>query len=151
MIEVQNTKLVLLTPPAAIIDDASVTVAELDTRGWDYAQIIVMLGATDIALTALKVTDADVTATSHADVTGLIFGTSTNIDGDTSSLPADDDDDNIFVFDINLLNVKRFLDMVVTVDDGSNGAYICIIAQLYRGKELPTTIAQRGCAGLLRI
>ena len=52
----QNVKLVNLTPPAAIVDDASFTVAELDTKGWDYAQIVVQLGATDTAMTALAVT-----------------------------------------------------------------------------------------------
>jgi hypothetical protein len=45
----QNTKLVSITPPAAIVDNASWTTAEIDTSGWDYAQIICYFGAMDIA------------------------------------------------------------------------------------------------------
>jgi hypothetical protein len=60
MIHAQNTKLISVTPPAAIVDNTSYATAEVDTNGFDYAQYIVYLGATDIAMTALSVTESDV-------------------------------------------------------------------------------------------
>lgn len=147
----QNIKFVNLTPPAAIIDNASATVAELDTKGWDYAQIVMLLGATDIAMTALTVTESDTTGSGHANVTGLIVGTSTEIDGGTSVLPISTADNGIVCFDIDLRGRKRFLDMTVTAGDGSAGTYLAIFAILSRGKEAPTTMAERGCIQVLRV
>ena len=144
-------KWVNLTPPAAIIDNASVTVAELDTKGYDYAEIAVVLGATDIAMTALKVTESDTTGSGHADVTGLVYGTSTDIDGNTSALPTATDDNGIFAFEIDLRGRKRYLDMTATVGNGTNGTYIAIIARLSRADAAPVTVSAKGLAGCVRL
>ena len=147
----QNTKLVNLTPPAAIVDNTSYTVAELDTKGWDYCQIICILGATDIAMTALAVTESDTTGSGHANVTGLITATSTNIDGDTSALPTSTADNKFVVFDVDLRGRKRFLDVTATAGDGSAGTYLAIIAQLSRGNNSPITMSERGCVQVMRV
>lgn len=151
MIAAQQTKKVNLTPPAAIVDNSSLTVAELDTLGWDYCEILVIMGATDIAMTALKVTESDSAGSGHADVTGLVFGTSTNVDGDTSALPIATDDNDIFSFQIDLRKRKRYLDMTATVGDGTSGAFVAIIAILSRGRETPSTAAEAGCNQVLRV
>lgn len=147
----ENFKLVNLTPPAAIIDNSAVTVAELDTKGWDHVRIIVALGATDIAMTVLKVTESDTTGSGHADVTGLVFGTSTDIDGDTSVIPTATDDNGFFVFDIDMRGRKRFLDLGATVGDGAAGTFIAIFAEMFRGEAMPTTVAGHGAAGMLKL
>jgi len=54
---IENFKLVSVTPPAAIIDNASATTAEVDTKGWDHARYIIYVGATDIAMAALNLTE----------------------------------------------------------------------------------------------
>lgn len=151
MIDAQEAKYVNLTPPAAIVDNASLTVAELDCLGWDYAEIIVILGATDIAMSALKVTESDTSGSGHADVTGLIFGTSANIAGDTSALPAATDDNDIFKFEIDLRKRKRYLDVTATVGNGTAGAYVAIIARLSRARVTPSTAAEAGCNQILRV
>ena len=151
MIPAQLTKRVNLTPPAAIVDNASFTVAELDTKDWDYCTILVILGATDIAMAALAVTESDTTASGHANVTGLVFGTSTNLAGDTSALPTATDDDDIFAFEIDLRKRKRFLDVTATAGDGSAGTYAAIIAILSRGRIGPNTAAEAGCNQILRV
>jgi len=138
------------TPPAAIIDDASATVAEIDTAGYDYAVILVSLGATDIALTALAVTESDTSGSGHANVTGLVYGTSTDIDGNTSALPSATDDNGVFAFEVDLRGRKRYLDVTATVGDGSTGAYVTVTTVLSRAKERPTTVAEKGLAGCLR-
>lgn len=150
-VPMQNFKVVNLTPPAAIIDNKSATVAELDTNGYDYCQIMVILGATDIAMTALKVTESDTSGSGHADVTGLIFGTSTNTAGSTSALPTATDDNDIFLFEIDLRYRKRYLDVTATVGDGTAGAYVTIIALLSRGNEPPFTATERGINQILRV
>lgn len=147
----QNTKLVSMTPPAAIVDNTSYTTAEIDTKGWDYAQIICYLGATDIAMAALKVTESDTSGSGHADVAGLVVGTSVDIDGTTSALPASTDDNKFVVFDIDLRGRKRYLDVTATAGDGSAGTYLTAIALLSRGKESPQTVAERGCDTVLRV
>jgi hypothetical protein len=150
-VPMQNFKVVNLTPPAAVIDNTSATVAELDTNGYDYCQSMVILGATDIAMTALKVTESDTSGSGHADVTGLIFGTSTNTDGSTSALPTATDDNDVFLFEIDLRYRKRYLDVTATVGDGTAGAYVTIIALLSRGNEPPFTATERGINQILRV
>lgn len=143
-------KMVQVTPPAAIIDDASATTAEIDTIGFDYAIICVNLGATDIALTALSVTESDTSGSGHANVTGLVYGTSTDIDGSTSSLPSATDDNGIFAFEVDLRGRKRYLDVTATVGNGTSGAYVTVSAMLCRASELPSTISEKGLTGCLR-
>ena len=90
MVPGQNCKLVSVTPPAAIIDDAAVTTASINTVGYDYAMIVVYTGASDIAMTTLAIQESD-TDGSFGNITGLVWGTSANIDGDTSALPSASD------------------------------------------------------------
>ena len=151
MIHAQNTKLVLLTPPAAKVDNASVTVAELDCRGWDYVTILMIIGDIDIAMSAAKLTDSDSTGASHADIVGTRFGTDDNHVGTTSALPTANDDDSIFAWELDLRKRKRFIDAVLTVGDGAAGAYITVVAILSRGAVSPDTAAEAGAAEILRV
>ncbi len=151
MIASQTQKLVSITPPAAIVDNASFTTAEIDTLGYDYATIYVYLGATDIALTALKVTESDTAGSGHADVTGLVFGTSTNTAGSTSTLPSATDDNKFFAFEIDMRGRKRYLDLVATMGDGTVGGYLTAWAVLERADEMLKTAAARGCSQILRV
>lgn len=150
-IAAQNCKLVSVTPPQVIVDDASWTTAEVDTLGFSYAKIVVYLGASDIAFAALAVTESDTTGSGHANVTGLVFGTSTNIDGSTSAVPSATDDNKFFVCDIDLRGRKRFLDVTATAGNGTNGSYATIWCELSRADETPVTMAQRGAAQVLRV
>ncbi len=151
MNEAQLVKYVAMTPPAAIIDDDDAAVAEVDTKGWDYLTIVVSLGATDIAMTALAVTESDATGSGHANVTGLVYGTSTDIDGNTSALPSATDDDGVFVFQVDLCGRKRYIDMTATIGDGAAGTFITILGILSRGDVGPTTVAGMGAAGVLAV
>lgn len=145
MNQLQNTKYVSITPPAAIVDNAAFTTAEIDTKGWDFCQIVAYIGAIDIDVTVLQVTEADVSNTNHAAITGLVVGTAKNIDGATSALPTAAGADNKFViFDIDLRGRKRYLDLNVTGGDGSAGTFLAAWAVLSRGKEAPVSMAERG-------
>lgn len=147
----QNSKYVTIVPPQAIVDNASWTTAEVDTAGYDYAKIVVHLGATDIAMTALAVTESDTSASGHANVTGLVFGTSTTTDGATSNLPAADDDNKFFICDIDLRGRKRYLDLTATAGNGTNGTFLTAWVELSRADETPVTASQRGADQVLRV
>jgi hypothetical protein len=147
----QAVKYVQITPPGVIKDNASWTTAEIDTLGWDYMTIVVQLGATDIAMAALAVTESDTSGSGHANVTGLVWGTSTNIDGSTSALPSATDDNTFQVAQIDLRYRKRYIDLTATAGDGTAGTYASILGILSRGKDAPTTATECGCNEILRV
>lgn len=151
MLAPQSDKFVMVTAPAAIIDNASLTTTEIDTQGFDYAEIMVIIGATDIALTALKVQESDTSGSGHADVTGLVYGTSADISGSTSSLPGATDDNKCFLFEVDLRKRKRYLDVVATVGDGTAGAFVTVVARLSRRDEALQSASARGYGNILRV
>ena len=150
MVHVQNQKVVAVINPVAIVDNTSWTTTEIDTLGFAYCSIYVMLGATDIAMATLKVQESDTSGTDFGDISGTIFGTATNIAGSTSSKPSATDDNLIFAVDIDLRGRKRYLDLVATAGDGSTGTYACAWAVLERGDDQLDTAASRGCSQILR-
>jgi hypothetical protein len=145
----QQKKFVSVTPPAAIIDNAAVTTASIDTVGWDYLEVYVYLGAIDIAMTVCKLQTSD-TDGSYADLTGAVYGTSTDIAGSTSALPIATDDNKCFKFEIDLRGKKRYFDLAATCGDGAAGTYITAFALLTRGDSPPTTASGRGLGNILR-
>lgn len=151
MIPICN-KLVSVTPPAAIVDNAAFTTATVDTLGFRYARFVVYLGALDIAVSALKVQESDDSGMSGAaDVTGAVFGTSANDAGSTSTLPSATDDNKFFTVEIDLRGRKRYLDLNLTGGDGSTGTFAAAWCELYRGENTPTTAAQKGVSQNLRV
>jgi len=152
-IDAQNFKLVSVTPPAAIVDNAAFTTAEVDTQGFDYARYVVYVGATDIAMAALKVTESDTTATGHAEIAATDFSdsTQTDIDGNALALPAADEDNGFVVIDLDLRNRKRFLDLSMTAGDGSTGTFAAAWCELFRGDAMPTSVSGHGCKDYVRV
>ena len=146
MIETQANKIVPITPPAAIIDNASLVTAAIDTAGFGYVDIYAWLGATDIALTVLKVQESDASdMTGAVDVTGLVFGAT-----GAPALPAATDDNKLYGFHVALGGSrKRYLDLVATVGDGVAGGFVVAFAILSRAAEMPSTAAERGLAAEL--
>ncbi len=151
MIHATACKVLNSTPPAAILDDTSAVFTEIDTAGFDYATINVALGATDIGITALTVTESATAGSGHANVTGLIWGTSANTDGDTSTLPSATNDNKIFIFEIDLSKRKRYLDCTITFDDGTVGGFVAAQTHLFKAAFLPVTAAERGATEILRV
>lgn len=72
--------------PAAIIDDASAVASEVDTAGANYVEIVVQLGATDIAMTALKLQSCDTSGGTFEDVTGADFNGGLDTQGNALAL-----------------------------------------------------------------
>jgi hypothetical protein len=143
-------KVVSITPPAAISDNATLTTTEIDTLGWSEMTVIVALGATDIAMAALSVTQSDTAGSGHAAITGLVWGTSTNIDGSTSALPSATDDNLFQVAQIDLKGKKRYIDVTATTGDGAAGSFVTILGILSRPQVSPTSASEAGCNEILR-
>lgn len=150
MIPAQNNKYVIVTSPAAIVDAGSYTTNAIDTAGFDYLTVLVAVGFLDIAMTVLKLQTSD-TNGSYGDLTGAVFGTSTNIDGATSTLPAADDDNKLFAIEVDLRGKKRWFDLVATMGDGSTGGFIAAVAILSKGENIGNTAAAYGCDEILRV
>lgn len=134
----QAKKVIVATPPAAIVDNAAVTVAEVDTLGFRKLEWLVILGATDIAVAAFKATQSDTAGSGHADISGGDFSVS------PATLPSATDDNKVFSINIDLLGKKRYHDLVLTAGDGTAGTYFTVLAILSEPEQWPDTAAERG-------
>lgn len=137
MINSQNSKFLVITPPAAISDNATLTTTSIDTNGWDYLDIYVLFGAMDIAMATLKLQTSD-TDGSYGDITGGNFATS------PATLPAATDDNTCYAWHVDLRGKKRYFDVSAVTGDGAAGTYVTIFAFLSRGEKSPSTAALRG-------
>lgn len=149
-------KFVLVLAPAAKLDNATAPTNVIDTKGFGFARIFVVLGDTDIALTALKLQEADAasdatTLTSGTDITGTRFGTDANDTGSTSALPTATDDNKAYCFEVDLKGRKRYLKPVITVGDGTTGAFVTCFALLGHGDQVPTKATEKNVAQVMRL
>src|SRR6185369_3362165 len=103
----------------AVVDGATATAIAVDTLGFEYLALIISLGAADDALTALKVTESDVSGSGYTDVDDADFSSD-------STLPTAGEDGLVFGAFINLQNRKRYIKLVATA--GSTGAGVAISA-----------------------
>jgi hypothetical protein len=142
MIYATTSKTINVAPPGALVNDASVTVTAVDRKGFDYALVRVILGSTDIALTALKLQESDDNST-WTDIPGLDYSVS------PATLPTAGDDNHVFSFDVDLRGRKRYLKPIVTVGNGSAGAYVAVLADLFRAEQTPHDATSRGLAAAL--
>ena len=150
-----DRKLIVMAQPAAVINNQAVSSTPLDCIGFEYAEIIVYLGATDIAMTALKLQQSDALTgggalSNPSDVTGTVFGTDVDDTGSIAPLPSAASDNKIFKFEVDLRGTKRFLNVACTIGNGAAGAYVTIVAELGRGTKTPLSAAEKGCANVMR-
>jgi hypothetical protein len=158
---------VLVTPPAASVNNGGITCNVIDTvpnfTGSEYLEIWILLGAMDAALTTVKLQESDVKASStsltggtdisiaNTTYNGSVVGTDPNDTGATSTLPTTAAASTIAVkFEIDLRGRKRYILPVITVGNGTNGAFVCVFAELSRGRFPATTAADKGVGQVMR-
>jgi len=139
MIEVLKQKTVVLTPPAAIVDNAAITTAILDAIDAGWVTFEAIFGAMDIAVSVMKLTESDDSGMSGA--TDVPLG---DFSVSPATLPSATDDNNVFAVQVNMLGRKRYLDLSLTVGDGSAGTFVVVLARLSRLSTIPSTAAGRG-------
>lgn len=131
MNSLQNVKFVNVCPPAAIVDNADFATAAIDTAGFGKLAVIFSLGATDIAMGALKLQQSDDSGMSGAaDIAGTVFGAT-----GAPALPSATDDNKIYAFHVSLQGKRRYIDLVATAGNGSLGTFGTAIAVLYNGTD----------------
>ena len=141
MIESMKQKVVPVTNPGAIVDNAAFTTATIDTKGFAFVTIVLILGALDIALAAFKLREGDASDMSDAaDVAGADFSVS------PATLPAATDDNKLYAVHVNLTGRKRYLDLSLTGGDGTAGTCAAAVAIFSQASEVPSTADGRGFA-----
>lgn len=143
MNELQQTIIKPAIPPAAIKDDAafsSLVIDRNDFPGCNYIEFVGQIGATDIALAALKVVESDTKTNSTT-----LGGTPADVDA-ADTLPGADDDNKTFVFGIDLSNGsrQRYLQLQATAGNGTAGTFLSAIAIGYRPHEAGSSATKRG-------
>jgi hypothetical protein len=151
MNQLQASKYSQVIAPAAIVDNASFSSNEIDSLDFDYLTVVVNIGATDIAMAALKLQSSDSSGSGFADVDGLDCDGDTDIDGSAAALPSAGDDNNLVVFQVDLRGQKRYFDLVATAGDGSAGTFASAIAILSKGAVSPVSAADMGAETVLRV
>lgn len=137
------------------LDNATATSYVIDTAGVDFVNIDVIVGATDIAMTTLKVQESDTksdstTLTSATDITGLVYGTSADPEsGTTSALPTANDDNKVFTFFVNTQGRKRYLQLVAVAGNGTTGVAIAAVYNAGKVANMSLTASGRGVASNL--
>lgn len=151
MIEAQSVRYAVAIAPAAIINNSSATATAVDCKGASYLEIPVQLGATDIAVTALKLQESDESNGSYVDIPGATFDGGTNVDGVPLALPSATDDDQPHVFQVNLVGRKRFVKVVCTFGNGTAGGYVAATARLSRISPPLSLSTERAAGGICRV
>jgi hypothetical protein len=143
MIYETTSKDVVSVFPQARLNNGSFTVTSVDRRDFDYATLEVVLGATDVGLTALKLQESDDNST-WTDVPSGDFSIS-------GTLPTSSNSNTLWGWDINLTGRMRYLRPAITVGNGTLGAFLTAIFKLGRAEEAPYSAATRNLAGLLTL
>ncbi len=144
MIEVQNMKMGILTPPQLKDDGNLDGNTYVDTAGWNHLRVLFIIGTLDAALgstaegTAPKVEECDISGGSYSDVASAAL----------ADAIADDEDDSLFAIDIDLTKShKRFMRVNAPhAGDGTNGVNAAIIYILSRPEIGPKDAAGQGLA-----
>jgi hypothetical protein len=124
-----------------ILDNAALTAIAIDTKGFRQLRVSVLIGATDIALTVLKLQESD-DGTTYTDIPGSLFGAT-----GAPALPGATADGTQVGWDLNLIGRrKRFVRLTATAGDGTAGIAIAAIGVLSRPEENAITATERGFA-----
>lgn len=137
----QHCKFVAAIKPAAILDNTSATATVVDCTGFDFLAIPVQLGATDIAVTVLKLQNSSTSGGTYADITGATFSGGSGYGGATLALPSATDDGQVATFLVDMRGKDPFVKVVATFGDGTVGGFISATAILGKGKIPPFTSA----------
>ena len=160
MIDLQNVKKVIALAPITVADPiTSAGVTSIDTLGYDYAVIDLMIGATNGAVSTLKVlqSDTSLNAADWHNATDVVVdfnanattGVVTDVTGNSLSYPTNNSDNTIHTIEIDLRGKKRYL--AIDVIGTANSDYgIAAMATLGRAKEALGTATAKGATTLVR-
>jgi hypothetical protein len=111
-------------------DNTAVDGASVDTAGYDRALVIVHLGATDIACAFELEDSADDSSFADVDVIST---------GSTIATPTATDDNEIFLWDVDLSKIRRYLRVQAAAADGTAGITAGASILLFGAGKSPVT------------
>jgi len=147
MIDVQNMKMAILTPPQLKDDGDFAGNTYVDTQGWNHLRVLFIVGTTDVAAGDAIGSTAEGTAplVEECDTTG---GAYTAV---ASAALADsiqhDEDDKLFAIDVDLTKShKRYMQVQAphSAAGAVNGSNLAILAMLSRPERGPGNAAEQG-------
>jgi hypothetical protein len=147
MIEVQDTKRVILLRPQLKNGGAFVNNTYVDCAGWGHLRVEFIVGVTDVVVGSGDA--ATPPKLEHDDSVG--FGDPKDIvDAELAAVLAADDDNKARAIDVALTSSHRRYVRVVapTADSGSTGCNLCIIATLSKPNISPKDAEGQGLAEL---
>ena len=145
MIQITDSKKVQSVFPQARINNAAVTCASVDRRGFDYAVVRVAIGATDVGFTTFKLQESD-DNTTFTDIPGADYAVA------PLALPTNASGNTLWEWQVDLRGPrKRYLRPAMTVGNGTLGAFVSATVELSRPEQSPTTAAPQGLAGLAAV
>lgn len=146
MIEIQNTKTVILTPPQVVNNGDFASNTYVDTQGFHHLRVLLITGVITASSpigstaegTAPLVEECDTTGGSYTAVTGAAL----------ADAIADSEDSLLFAIDIDLTKShKRYMQVQAPHSgDGTPGAALAIIGILSRSDVSPGSAAEAGLA-----
>lgn len=142
---VPNPKLAICISQITVSNAGTVT-GRIDTLGYDYLNLAVVMGTTNAATnnpTVFKIGEGDTTST-YTDIAALTG------DGATGwTIPSMSDattTENAFLFNIDLRGRKRYL--LLTISPLTTHL-VTAMGQLYRAEQLPITTTSAGVLALV--
>lgn len=143
-LQVQKLGWGICIPAQAIVDAAAFTSTCVDTLGCKAVHCLVYMGATDIALTVLKVLESDTLSSATALSSGTDIAL-TDFSVSPATLPSATSDNTFMLVTIPVLGGrKRYFDLSCTMGDGSTGGFVCAVWIKEGLDEAPNTAAKRG-------
>jgi hypothetical protein len=145
MIQITDTKKVQSVFPQARMNNAAVTCASVDRRGFDYAVVRVAIGATDVGLTTFKLQESDDNST-FTDIVGADYSVS------PLSLPGSGSSNTLWEWQVDLRGSrKRYLRPAITIGNGTSGAFVSAAVELFRAEQSPFNAGTQGLAGVAMV
>ena len=130
----------------ATVNNTTVTCAIIDTQSFNFLHLPFWFGASDAAMTVLKLQESDDSGMSGAtDVPGGDF---------TATLPGATDDNHFWTWNVQLGGArKRYMRISATVGGttGTTGAAVCCIGSLSKYSEAPFDATTEGAKYVLNI
>jgi len=144
MIDVQNMKISILTPPQIKNNGDFDTNTYIDTQGFNHLRVLFILGVITASAPIGSTAETTAPLVEECDTTG---GSYTAVDGAAlADAIADTEDGLLFAIDIDLAKSHKRYKRVQAphVGDGTPGAALAIIGILSRPERGPGTAAEQG-------
>lgn len=144
MIDIQNMKTGILTPPQIKNNGDFDSNAYIDTQGWNHLRVLFITGVITASSPIGSTAEGTAPLVEECDTTG---GSYTAVsDAALADAIADDEDSNLFAIDVDLAKShKRYMRVQAPHSgDGTPGAALAIIGILSRPERGPGNAAEQG-------